>query len=842
MITLLLAIGRNLTRQPWQTGLMTLGVALGVAVVIAIDLANASASRAFELSRQAIVGRATHRLVGGPAGVPQALYSELRRERGYRLSAPVVEGLATAVDYVQRPMRLLGLDPLAEEPFRSYADLEDKDPAILAALLTRPDAILLSADTAESLGLSPGDWLNLQVAGRLIAFQCIGILSDDGRSQQGLADVVVLDVAAAQEALGLQGRLSRIDLILTPDEAADLAARIPVGVRLEGAGEEARSLGELTEAFQLNLTALSLVALVVGMFLIYNTMMFSVVQHRETLGTLRALGLSSLHLMGMVLLEATIVAIVGAGIGVGLGWVLGRGLVRLVTQTINDLYYVLAVRDISFSGLTLMKGLGLGFGAALLGAGAPALEASRSAPVTVMQRSMGEARYRRGLAALSVAGLAALAAGALGLRFSAASLPASLISMGAVIVGMALLTPPLTRPLMAVAGWVLTPLTGTMGRMAARNVVGSLSRTGTALAALSVSVSVVIAVGAMITSFRSTLVNWLDLVLRADIYVSLPGPQGAAEGSSFGLDIAALLEGVPEVRVVEPYRTAIVQSEFGPLEVTAVDGRRARDVGLYRLADRSPERVWAEVLDGAVLASDPLANRTGAAPGQTLRLETDLGPQPFRVAAIYYDYSTSRGSLLMTLDTYRRFWDDRRLTSLGLFLEPGQDVQAAAGRVRAALAGTGLEVQETQSLRREAMAVFERTFAVTGALRLLAVTVAFIGILSALLALLLERSRELATLRALGALPSQVQRLVLLETGLLGGAAGLLSWPIGLVLAWVLVEVINLRSFGWTLQLQQDPSALPVAVLLSLGAAWLAAIFPLRRLAGMEISDALRSE
>ncbi len=843
-ISLLRSSFRSLLRRPWQTGLMVMGIALGVAVVVAIDLANASAGRAFELSSQALVGRATHQLVGGPAGIPDSLYTALRVEQGVRSSAPVVEGMVLAVGLERQPLRVLGVDPLVDAPFRDHFGLAGVDFVDLARFYTDRQAVFVSPDMADRYGWRVGTTVEVQVGAHLETVRIAGTIPPrEGGSSAALDNVLVMDVAAAQELLGQVGRLTRIDLILGPDEADVLRGRLPEGVRLVPAGEQTQTLGQLTEAFQLNLTALSLLALVVGMFLIYNTVMFSVVQRRPVLGTMRALGLTGGQLFGLVLAETAVVAAIGAAAGLGLGWLLGRGAVTLVSQTINDLYYVLAVREAPLRMATAVKGIALGLGAGLAGALLPALEAASVPPVTAMARSSLEARARRWIPWVAGTGVALLGLGSLLLVWARSSILTSLLALAGVVVGLALMVPAATVVLMRMAGPVMRRAAGALGTMAARSVVRSLSRTGIAIAALTVSVSATIGVSAMITSFRSTVANWLDLVLRADVYVSAPGPSGAQWATNLPPDLVARLESVEGVAVVEPYRTVLVSSEFGEIQLTAVDGRRQRDAGLYRFARGTPEQIWAQVLDGAVIASEPLAYRAGLPPASaSIRLETDRGPRTFPIAAVYYDYTAERGALIMTLETYHRYWDDVSLTSFGIFATPGQGLDDLAARMRRELGGTGLEVQVNRALRLEALRIFDRTFAITNALRLLAVVVAFIGMVSALMALQLERSRELATLQALGCTPGQLSRLTLMETGLMGTVSAVLSWPIGLALAAILVYVINLRSFGWSIRLQIEPGLFLQAVAIGLAAALLAAIYPLHRLTRAEVAAGLRQE
>jgi putative ABC transport system permease protein len=656
---------------------------------------------------------------------------------------------------------------------------------------------------------------------------------------------VLADIATAQELMGLTnpGRLTRIDLILTPEQAAALASRLPSGISLSPASEQSNTVAQLTAAFQLNLTALSLLALVVGMFLIYNTVMFSVVQRRAIFGTLRSLGVTGAQLFWLIQLETAIVALIGALLGLGLGWLLGQGAVRLVTQTINDLYYVLSVRDAPLTLLSIVKGLGLGLGAGLLAAAAPALEAASVEPITILRRSSLEDRVRRWLPWLGAAGLVLGAAGMLLLLATSRSLTASFGGFFAIIIGLALVVPIATILFMRLAGPALFGLAGILGRMAARTVTNSVSRTSVAITALMVAVSVTIGVSVMIASFRGTVQNWLNLTLVADVYITAPSLKGTRASATIQPDLPQRVAAVPGVAEVETIRGVVVDSEFGPVQLSAADTQRRRSADLYRFATGSPDQIWQQMTDGAVIVSEPFAYRHNLpSQGGTVTLQTDQGPHTFPVIAIYYDYSSDQGNILISQAVYHQFWNDRGISGIAVYTDPGADVQRVADTLRAELGGTALQVQVNQALRQQALVIFDRTFAITNALRILAVIVAFIGVLSALMALQIERARELATLLALGLTNLQLLSLTLLETGLMGLTAGLLSLPTGFILSLVLIYVINLRSFGWTIQMTLDPWVFVQAVLISVSAALLAAIYPLRRLLALPVAAALRQE
>lgn len=835
---------RDLRGRGWQLALMVVGVALGVAVVVAINLANGSARRAFELSTETVVGRATHRIVGGPSGLSPSVYTELKRAGIQAELAPIVEGYLTTGGDEGRPLRLLGVDPLAEAPFRDFFARSEVARPGFEAFYTKPGTVIVTAGLARDLGIGPGDTFQAQVGDRLVDLMVLGVLATAAEEDRPLPDDIVLaDIASAQELLSQQEQLTRIDVIASTDQLAALRSVLPAAAYLEPASEQAETAAELSRAFQLNLTALSLLALVVGMFLIYNSVMFSVVQRRRVLAIFRSLGTTGDQLLATILFEATIVGAVGSLLGLGLGWILGQGAVRLVSQTINDFYFVVSVRQAPLTSTVVATGLLLGIGSSVLSAAGPGLEAARVQPVAAMRRSSLERRVRGWVPKASVGGLLLIALSTALLFVLPASIVASFAGMFGIVLGIALAVPQITIWSMRVAGVMLDRLTGPLGRLAARTVVRALSRTSVAVAALMVALSVTIGVGIMIESFRSTVENWLDLTLRADIYVAAPAVAGTRPTADLDPAWADAFEQLAGVEAVETFRSVQVDSEFGLIQLSVADAARERDARLYRFAEGSPAQVWQQVVEGAVIVSEPFANQHGLpSRGAQVTLETAKGARSFPVVGIYYDYASDRGTVLMADTIYRRYWLDRAVSSFALYLEEEAELGTVAERVQDLLRGSGLIVRANREIRQEALEIFDRTFAITAGLRLLAVVVAFIGILSALLALQLERRRELATLQALGLTQRDLYRLTLMETGLMGATAGLLSLPTGLILALVLIYVINLRSFGWTIQLSATPSIFIQALVVAVAAALLAGLYPLRRQGRMQVADALRGE
>lgn len=838
------AVARYSLRHRWQLALSILGVALGVAVVVAIDLANDGAQRAFAQAAQTLGGRTTHQLIGGPQGIDENLYRRLRVELGLRASAPVVEAYGRLPEYADGSLRLLGIDPFAEAPFRDYARAGGGSNA-LPRLVGTANSMIMTAATARRLNLRAGDEVMVETGGRRTRLKLIGLLEpDDPWVEQGLAQVFIVDIATAQEALGRAGFLSRIDLVIGDDAAGaarlrDLRAWLPAGVALLPAQARTLSLTQMTQAFELNLQALSLLALVVGMFLIYNAMSFSVVQRRGLFGALRALGVTRRELFASIMTEALLIGAAGILLGMLLGVGLSQGLSQIVVRTINDLYYPVAAPAFSWSALPLLKGALLGIGATLLVALPPAMEATNTPPRAVLIRSHSETRLRRRLPWLAAAGALSIGLGAAVLSWPSKDLLLSYAGVFLVICGYALLIPAATVLLIGLLRRPVAGLFGLLGRMAARGVVVSLSRSATAIAALAVAVAVSVGVGIMIDSFRGAVDDWLSHILPADIYVS----PAASSGGDLKPEVVARVSAMPGVMETSRGKHVFIQGERGLTELFVLQAV-PRSLAAIRLKQGEPERVWPAFLEnGAVIVSESYAFRHDVALGDGIELRSDRGPRTFPVAGIYYDYGSDQGVVTLSRQTYARYWDDGGVGSMGLYLAPGVEREAFMADLRECLEATqSLQIRSNRAIHAAALAIFDRTFTITEVLRLLAILVAFIGILSALAAMQLERARELAVLRCIGLTPRQLWGLVIAECGLTGLAAGLFAIPLGLALGYALIEVINPRAFGWTMALAVDGGFLLQAVALAMVAAVLAGLYPAWRVARALPARVLREE
>lgn len=824
-----------------QTCLLIVGIALGVAVVIAVDLANTGAARAFQLSAKTLTGQATHCLTGGRQGIPEQIYTDLKLKYPEIPSAPVVTGFVSLQEKSQQHVRLLGIDPFAEGPFRSYVQVQaGHNLAALLPLLTGEASALVSRQFQA--GLPPQtDYLTLKKGKNSTRLKLSGRVNpSESWAQEGLRQVILTDPGTAQQVLGQKGFLSQIDLILKPEQVSQLQSELPPQIQLASTQTQNQSLQSMTRAFSLNLSALSLLALLVGMFLVYNTVTFSVVQRRSLLGTLRSLGVTRREIFGLILLETTALALLGIVVGTALGIWMGQMALQLVLTTIQDLYFKLEVSRFQLAPLSLLKGAAAGAVAAFLASALPAWEAAHTAPSGTLRRSVLEEQVQKGLPGLLLSGVGGMGLGCALMAWSGDHLPISFAGFFLLVSGAALMVPGLTPPLMR----LFSQLAGNqlLLRMAPRNVARALSRTGVSIAALMVAVSVVVSVNIMIGSFRSTLIDWLAGTLSADIYLSLSEREA---GQDLPLALRENIRQWPGVAQVESARNReIEQPGYGRMRLFVL----SRDTAPHRpfvWTDTTPENRQAALEGGGVLISQPFAYRHKFVQrsGQSLLLQTEKGPQRFAIRGIYHDYVTGPGSIMMADPLYRRYWQDSGIDSLAVFVANPQALESLMAKLEKELSPRyPISIQSNRGLREGALAIFDRTFAITGALRLLAVIVAVMGIFSTLLSLQLERTREFGLLRALGLSDWQLSGLILLESGAMGLAAGLFALPVGTGLSWALIYVINLRSFGWLLDFRPMPDYYFQALGIAVGAALFAGLWPAWKLSQLSPADALKSQ
>ncbi|HXE79858.1 MAG TPA: FtsX-like permease family protein [Vicinamibacterales bacterium] len=819
---------RRLRQEPLRVVLTVAGIALGVAVVIGIRLANVSSVEGFRAGVEALAGAATLEIRGAGA-IDERVVADLVWLRRFGAVAPVIEADAILeVGSRREPIHVLGIDILRDRAIREYTltDGTRRAPGLLETLqlLTAPDAILVPAAVAARHGLQVGDSVELVAGAVRRRFRIAALLSGGPGRSQPMPSVAVMDIGTAQwvfDRLGWIDRLEiRLDEDLDVDEAEQsIADRLPDGLRVSRPSRRGDEAERMLRAFQFNVTALSYVALLVGVFLIYNTVVTSVVSRREELGVLRALGTGRRAVMGLFLGEAAVLAAAATLAGLAAGAVLAHAAVRLTGATVNALYVAAEPRVPLPGGRDVWLAAALGLGLSILAAAAPALEASRVPPLAAIRwGALLESNQRRTAGFTALAFVLHAAAGVLAQLGPVNGLPVfGFAAAVAVVFGTAFLAPAMLASASAVLRTPLRRLFGVAGLLADASIAAGLRRLSVSTAALSASVAMLVAIAIMIGSFRETVIYWLNQTLRADLYISAggrPGPSTLPVTVPAGVE--SLVRSHPAVASVERFRTMTVTYDGDPIVVSAADFEviRTRRTMLFKTPADAAE-VLVGSAAGRVLVSEPFAVRHDLEPGERIVLETAAGSREFTVAAVYYDYTTDRGVVLMDWSEFREAFGELRPTGLSVFLRPGTSPEAVREELAAVAADRYRVFMHTsRTLREQALRTFDNTFAVAYALEAIAIAVAMFGVAATLITLIAERSRELSMLRLVGAARGQMRRMVLIEAFVVALVSQVLGLAAGLALAVLLVDVINLHSFGWTIRYD-----LPVRFLLQASAA-----------------------
>jgi putative ABC transport system permease protein len=817
---------------------------MGVAIVVSIDIANHSSSKAFNLSMDAVAGKTTHQIVGTSEGIDNSYYTWLRVEKGIRNIAPIIESFVSLPGTNKKIFRLLGVDFFAERPFRNYLsqtgisiDGELKD------FLTKPNSIIISEEGLKELDKSVNDSIKIIINGKEKYLYIIGFITTDDQNKSTLENLFITDIASAQELTEKKNKIDYIDLIITSEEEEEkIKSLLPDGFELQKSGSRSETAEQMLEAFNINLTSLSLLALIVGLFLIYSTMTFSVVQRKVLIGTLRSIGVTSQQISGIILREAFIVGTIGTLLGFVLGYLISKYLIVFISQTINDLYYVVNVREIYVSPLIIIKGIGLGIIATVLSALKPAKEASMVHPRSAMIRSEQETTLLKKVPIMSVVGVISMIAGALILLIPSKNIWLSYLGILPIIVGFALLTPLVIILVEKIFSPLYKSLFGISGKIASRSIIQNISRTYIAIAALALAVAATVGVGTMISSFRGTVISWLEARLDADIFITAPSLVSRRNDAVLSEEILLKIKSQDGVKDLNFYREIELYQGDERYRLIA-SGLSPQSYSGFQFKEGNPETVWKDFENGALLISEPFAYKKELDIGSSLQLKTDAGMRDFKIAGIYYDYASDQGLVTIHYSHFQKYWNTRGYSGISVFVDEGFSITKVKNEIQSLESGgQQLLVRTYKFLRDSSVEIFDRTFIIANVLQILSVIVAFVGILSSLMSLQLERKRELGILRANGFLPAQLFKIVNLQTVLMGLTAGLLALPLGNVLAAILVYIINKRSFGWTMQFDLLPSIMIEALIVSLLAAFLAGVYPGYKMSKTSPINALREE
>lgn len=853
--------------QEWARALVAvLGIALGVSVVVAVQIANAGSLRGFETAIEALSGKAALEIVSTGAGFDEARLRGLEWLAQYGQTSPVLEGEAVyeTGGSGSESLRVLGIDILSDRSFRDYRLLEfernRREPSTreLLDLLVDPASLIVTEKFARRFGLATGSRVRLTMGDRPQEFTIRGLLLHEGPARAMDGNLALMDIAGAQLALARLGWIDRLELL--PEGQVPLEVlrekiqkRLPFGFQVQRPGRRGQQMEKMLRAFHFNLTALSYIALLVGLFTIYNTISVSVISRREEIGVLRAIGVAQGGVVGLFLAEAAMLAVAGTLMGLPMARLMAIGALRLTATTVRTLYVAASAQAPPLDSGHWILAFGSALPLALLAAAVPAWEASRVPPTAAIRPGgpfQKASRLRR--SALWLPALLFALAGWLCALKPVGGLPLfGYAAALAIVLGAAFLCPTVlygARWLGEKATdrlWHRFPNSAVEWRLAIANLSSSIPRLSISVAALAVSLSMLAAIAVMIGSFRDTVIYWAEQTLSADLYLRPVTRSNVAVEAAISPEVEEAVRSHREVIGVDRFRNFTLPFRDGLVTLGAGDFRVLIEHGRLLIKEPSGQitALWHGIGQDAVAVSESFALKYGVRTGDRIGLELPSGRVDFRVIAVYFDYSNDRGVIVMDQKTLARHFGPMAPTSLAVYLSRDASPEAVRTDILKALGGRfRVFIYTNRSLRAEVLRIFDSTFTITYALELIAIFVAVLGIASALLTLILERARELAILRMIGAEPRQVRRMVVAEALVLGGVSQVIGLGVGLLLSLVLIFVINVQSFGWTIQFHLPLGFFLQSTLLVLLAAGMAGLYPARQASRMRAAAALAEE
>ena len=820
----------QLREQPTRFLVTVLALALGVALGASVYLVNTSALNEFGLATKRMVGEADIVIRGPHEGFAEQVFVDVARNPSVSASSPVLE-LEVALAGRNDTLKVLGLDPFQAAALQPalIGDIGDRVFQLFA-----PDSIYLSSTAAQALNLRRGDQLRVTVGSSAKALRVLGILPEDAYPQP----LGLMDIASAQWTFNALGRLNRIDVRLTPGTDVDVFRRdlekvLPPGVLAIAPQVERDRAVSVTRAYRVNLNMLALVALFTGAFLVFSTQSLSVLRRRRSLALLRALGATQGQLRRALLGEGLALGFVGSLMGVILGVLIAAAILKFLTADLGNGQLRTVGASLRAAPLQLLAFFAIGIAVAGVGAWVPARNAARQPPARALKGGDGDYHivaklsWRTGVCLL-------LLGAALAWLPPIGGLPVfGYAAIAALLLGAVLLVPAITLKGLGLAPRTRRVVLDTAVAQLRENVgLSALS-----LASIIVSFSLMVAMAIMIHSFRVSFDHWLGKLLPADLQLREPFGNDTAFWSSANQTQLAAIPGIARIEfrrtrqlLLDPKRAPVTLIARG-----ASEGQTAAEIPLTQRAEtHAPNPAWI---------SESLQDLYGYKVGDAIALPLAGRTQPFTVAGVWRDYARLSGSIVISRQAYQADTGDTGANEGSIWLEPGAEAAQVEKQLRSRLSnGDAVEITTTAALHEKSLQIFDRAFAITYALEVIAVIIGLTGVSFAASSTALARRAEFGMLRHIGMLRRQIVGM-LADEGILTSIFGVIyGLALGLALSLVLVYVINRQSFNWSIDLNVPAWQLALLSLGLIGAAAVTAVVSGRAALSQDAVRAVRED
>ncbi|MGK5082931.1 FtsX-like permease family protein [Bdellovibrionota bacterium FG-1] len=855
---------RHLKMKPTRTILTTIGVSLGIALYVGIAIINRSTLHSFKESIEAVAGKATLIVSAGEAGFPEYRLDLIKKVPGVKYAVPMVESRAYFAGNKDssETITILGVDLLQEQAVRTYKTTDEQvidDPLVF---LNQPDSIIITRAFAAQHHFKIDSTFALATAHGTKRFTVRGMLSPEGPAKAYGGAIAIMDIDGARMTFGKEGKIDRVDVVTVAGEDIDQVAQrinhaVGSGYRAERPETQNENMERMVKTYQVMLTFFSTLALLVGLFLVTNSVSIAVAERKREIGTLRALGATRGGILTLFLSEAVVMGAMGAFVGAWLGRGLAAVLLSLVTRSMSSQYLTrIDVSTLLFGPGEVLRAVALGATAAFLAALFPAWRATTIDPLEAMRHhevgenanQQGFFRYSPwiGVGLLSFMGLATWAG--LPVRFQWIDTLCQICA----ILGSALLGPTLVVFLIRLMRPLVLRMGGTISRLAQDNLLRNPRRTGSNVMSLMVGLMLTIMIAIVNVSFRMTITDWFNRILRADLFVSSTGRLISYQTQPQHEDLGPELEKIPGIKMTNGkgaygIRFIHVTYEGRQLGMKAWDEPDpAANYSILDVQDRTPFQAGRDLYhspDPTVLVSENFVLHFKKKTGDSLDLDTPSGRSSFRIVGVVVDFAGPEGILYIDRQLYRRIWHDPLVSAFGLNLAPGadlstvrQEIDRQFGRAR------NISVTSNAELRDQMVSVIDQSFAYTRAIEGAALLVGLLGLLNTLLISVMERMRELGMLRAVGMSRSQVSKMILQEALVQGALGAVAAVVLGSGIAYLWIKYSLAHVLGWMIHFYFPWLAVGGTVLVGTAVALFAGFFPARRASLLEICEALEYE
>lgn len=850
---------RHAARHRLRTALTFFGIALGVAVIVAIAAVNRSLTTSFQSTIDQIAGKAVLQVANGESGVAESLFSAIRDTPGVRDAAPAVEGFLPVAGRVGERLFVYGVDLLTDFAIRDHQFSGSQfgfDQAL--DFIAQPDSIALTESFSRRLKLPLGAGVTLLTSQGKRQFTVRALLKEQGTAKVFGGSFALMDLPVAQRTFGKEGKLDIVDL--TVEEGARIeSVQQRLRERLQGAAEVERprkrgeQIEQLLTSFRVGLFFVSLIALFVGFFLIYNTVSVSVIQRKKEIGTLRCLGMKRGELLRLIVAEALLLALSGSFAGALLGWVLARAALVAVGETVSNLFSLIDLVGGALSLNDLAIALGSGVAVAVLAALHPAWQAISVSPLENTRQAAWQPAGRKRVSWSNRLGCACFVVAPL-LVFCAPAVdgPVQRFSVGVAgmlvfLLGLAFLCPAIIA--YAVSWHWRTNLrppgvSWVEARLASDSLRRNPFRSGITVATMVISLAAIFTIAAFVHSVRGSLLAWVDQMVTADLIVSSGARTAGPRNVPLREDLLPELGKIPGIEIIDLYRLIRSSYQGKPILIESFSARdSARVRNLPMVAGDSAEALREMGEGKGVIISESFQSKFGKSAQDTVELVTPSGLIAFKVIGVYIDYSSDSGSVLLDRALYKKYWKDDLLDAFDLWLKPGADEQGIIQTIKARYGEPyQLFISTHRELRESVVRIMEQSFVVNYAVEIVAVVVAIFSVINTLLASILDRTREIGVLRAIGATQAQVRRIVVMEAGWMGLIGGLLGLFAGTVMAYHHVVYNTKQLTGWTFQFYYPYGVALFSVLATVILCLFAGYGPAKRAASTPIVTAIGYE